>query len=132
MLSATTGRTSPVDRFFEFSLLGLLTSGYLAVVGSGYLDAPTVVLAALALMLRGLLVAGVLRLRIPAALVAAATLGYMGFYFVDYAFISRSFLPATFHLVFFIASVKILTATTNRDYFFVKVIAFLELLAACV
>jgi hypothetical protein len=29
-----------VNSFFEFSLLGLVTSGYLAVAGSGYLDLP--------------------------------------------------------------------------------------------
>ena len=38
---ASTSAVSPVDRFFQFSLLGLLASGYLAVVGSGYLDVPT-------------------------------------------------------------------------------------------
>ncbi|MDQ2947194.1 MAG: hypothetical protein M3Y27_14895, partial [Acidobacteriota bacterium] len=132
MHSATTGVRTPVDRFFEFSLLGLLTSGYLAVVGSGYLDAPTAILTAAALLVRGLLVSGLIQYRIPARLVAAVTLGYMGFYPIDYAFVSRAFLPATVHLVFFIAIVKILTATINRDYFFVKLIAFMELLAACV
>ena len=29
-----------VERFFQLSLLGLVASGYLAVAGSGYLDAP--------------------------------------------------------------------------------------------
>ncbi|MDQ6760426.1 MAG: DUF3488 and transglutaminase-like domain-containing protein [Acidobacteriota bacterium] len=132
MLPAATGIRSPVDRFFEFSLLGLLASGYLAVVGSGYLDAPTAILTAVALLVRGLLVSNLIQYRIPPGLVAAATLGYMGFYPVDYLFISKSFLQATVHLVFFIAIVKILTASTNRDYFFVKLIAFMELLAACV
>ena len=63
---------------------------------------------------------------------AAATIGYMGFYPIDFEWVSKSFVPATVHLVFFIAIVKILTASTNRDYFFVKLIAFMELLAACV
>ena len=132
MQSATTGIRTPVDRFFEFSLLGLLASGYLAVVGSGLLDTPTVVLTAAALLLRGLLVSGLIDYAIPSKLVAAVTIGYMGFYPVDYEFLSKSFVPATVHLVFFIAIVKILTASTNRDYFFVKLIAFMELLAACV
>ncbi len=132
MLPATTGVRSPVDRFFEFSLLGLVASGYLAVVGSGYLDAPTAILTAVALLVRGLLVSNLIQYRIPTRLVAAATLGYMGFYPLDYFFVSRSFLQATVHLVFFIAIVKILTASSNRDYFFVKLIAFMELLAACV
>ena len=30
-----------VERFFQFSLLGMLASGYFAVLGSGYLDWPT-------------------------------------------------------------------------------------------
>lgn len=132
MPAATMGGVSPVDRFFEFSLLGLLTSGYLAVVGSGYLDIPTILLTATALLLRGLLVSGLTRIEIPPKVVAAVTLTYMGFYPIDYVYLSKAFLPATIHLVLFIASVKILTAATDRDYFFVKIIAFMELLAACV
>ena len=123
---------SPADRFFEFALLGLLASGFLAVVGSGYLDTPTTVITAAALFLRALITAGLLRLELPAGMVTVATLAYVGFYPVDYFFISESFLPSAVHLVFFVAVVKILTAQTNRDYLFLKVIAFLELLAACI
>ena len=53
-----------VERFFQLSVLGLVTSGYLAVSGSGYLDVPTIVLAGLGLMLRALLVLGLLRFEI--------------------------------------------------------------------
>jgi transglutaminase-like putative cysteine protease len=122
---------SPADRFFEFALLGLLTSGFLAVVGSGYLDTPTTVITAAALFLRALITAGLLRLELPAGAVTAVTLAYVGFYPLDYFFISGSFIPSAVHLVFFVAVVKILTAQTNRDYLFLKLIAFLELLAAC-
>jgi transglutaminase-like putative cysteine protease len=124
---------SPVERFFEFSLLGLLTSGFLAVVGSGFLDMPTMLFTAVALILRALIVAGLVRLKLPAGVVTAITLAYVGFYPIDYFFISGpSFVPAAVHLVFFVAVIKILTASTNRDYFLLKIIAFLELLAACV
>jgi len=128
-----TEAVSPVERFFEFSLLGLLTSGFLAVVGSGFLDMPTMLFTAAALMLRALIVAGLVRLKLPAGVVTAITLAYVGFYPIDYFFISGpSFVPAAVHLVFFVAVIKILTASTNRDYFLLKIIAFLELLAACV
>src|SRR5712671_3284076 len=124
---------SPVERFFEFSLLGLLASGFLAVVGSGYLDMPTMLVTAVALILRALIVAGLVRFRLPGGVVTAVTLAYVGFYPIDYFFISGpTFFPAAIHLVFFVAVVKILTAHTNRDYFLLKIIAFLELLAACV
>ncbi len=123
---------SPVDRFFELSLLGLLASGFLAVAGSGYLDLPTIVLTAAALLVRTLLVAGLIRFELPPLIVTLVTLAYVAFYPVDYFYISRSFIPSAIHLVFFVAVVKILTARTDRDYLFLKVIAFLELLAACI
>src|SRR3977135_3423325 len=128
-----TEAVSPVERFFEFSLLGLLTSGFLAVCGSGCLDLPTMLFTAVALILRALIVAGLVRLKLPAGVVTAITLAYVGFYPIDYFFISGpSFVPAAVHLVFFVAVIKILTASTNSAYFLLKIIAFLELLAACV
>src|SRR5208282_5046849 len=64
--------------------------------------------------------------------VTVLTLAYIAFWPVDYFFISHSFIPAAIHLVFFVAVVKILTGHTDRDYLLLKVIAFLELLAACI
>jgi protein-glutamine gamma-glutamyltransferase len=129
------GRTAidaaqPVEQFFQYSLLGLLASGYFAVLGSGYLDLPAAVLAGVGLLVRALLVSKVIAWNISANWTNAATIAYMGFYPIDYLYLSREFIPATVHLVFFLAVVRILTAKSNRDYFFVKVIAFLELLAA--
>jgi transglutaminase-like putative cysteine protease len=121
-----------VDRFFELSLVGLVTSGYLAVLGSASLDAPTAIAVALGLALRALLVAGVLRFRLSARAIDALTVACIGFYPVDYVWLSREFLPATVHLVLFLAALKILTARTTRDYVLVAVIAFLELLFASV
>ena len=126
-----------VGRYFEFSLLGMLASGYCAVVGSGALAGSTLdmaflALAGLALALRGLAAAGVLRLPVPAGAVTAATLIYLAAYPLDYFFVSRSFLQATVHLVFFVAIAKVLTASTPRDHFFLKIIAFLQLLAASI
>ncbi|MCZ2079843.1 MAG: DUF3488 and transglutaminase-like domain-containing protein [Bryobacterales bacterium] len=126
------GRPAAVERLFEFSLLGLLTSGYLAVAGSGALDLPTLAATGIAIVLRALMAAGVLRLRISDTAVTAATLCYIAFYPLDYFYLSREFLAATVHLVFYLLVVKVLTARTARDYVFVKIVAFLELLAASV
>jgi transglutaminase-like putative cysteine protease len=121
-----------VERFFQFSLLGMLASGYFAVLGSGYMDWPTAILTLAALSIRGLMVAGVITLEIPGRVVAALTLLYIGFYPIDYFYISQAFLPTAVHLIFLLGSVKILTATTLRDFTFVKVIAVMALLAAAV
>ncbi len=132
MEPAATASRSPVDRFFEFSLLGLLASGFFAVAGSGYLDTPTLAATAIALAVRALLAAGVLRFQLPDAVVTALTLGYIGFWPIDYFYISHAFIPAAVHLVFFVAVIKVVTGRTRRDYLFLKLIAFVELLAACV
>ena len=121
-----------VNRFFEYSLLGMLTAGYCAVVGSGYLDWPTAVLALLGLCARALAVAGVIELEPPPRVVAALAIGYMGFFPVDYYYVSGTFLSATVHMVFFLAVLKMLTARTPRDYGYLKAIAGVELIAAAI
>lgn len=130
--SANASPAAAVDRFFELSLLGLVASGYFAVAASGYLDAPTAALTALGLAARALIVCGVIRFEVPARAAAGLTLGYMAFYLADFAFLSRDFLAASVHLVFFLAVLKIITARTGRDHIFVAVIAFIELLAASI
>ena len=126
------GSVAPAERFFQACLLGMVASGYLAVAATGYLDPISLGVAGFALVFRALVVAGVFKARIPAGAVAVATLLYVAFYPLDWLLISKSFITATIRLVFFLASVKVLTAVTPRDYFFVKIAALLELLAACV
>ena len=121
-----------VERFLQFSLLGMLASGYFAIFGSGYADWPTAALALAALCLRALMVAGVIRLELSGRAIAALTLLYTAFFPLDYYFVSQAFFPAAVHLIFFLGSVKILTAKSPRDYTFVKIIAVMALLAAAV
>jgi len=83
----------PSSVFFQFSLLGLVASGYLAVAGSGYLDTPTIALTAAGLVLRGLVIRGFVRLDLPDRTVTLITLGYTGFFALDYFLLSRSSSP---------------------------------------
>src|SRR5438105_659952 len=111
-----TSVAASVERFFQFSLLGLVTSGFFALAGSRFLDRPTLALTFAALVLRGLTIPGLLRFEISPRLVSYAALGYMVFYPVDFYLISRDFFTATLHGVCFLAAIKILTAQSNRDY----------------
>jgi hypothetical protein len=119
-----------VEKFFQLSLLGLVASGFLAVAGSGYLDAPTIFLTATGLMLRAAIAAGLLEIQIPERAITVLTIAYIGFYPLDYQFLSRDFFSATVHLLFYLAIARILSAKTNRDYLYTAIIALLELLAA--
>jgi transglutaminase-like putative cysteine protease len=116
--------------FFEFSLLTMLASGYLAMAGSGALDWASLLAAGAAIVLRALRLLDVFRFDLPPRWISLATLAYILFFPLDYYVISKDFLAATIHLVVFVASVKIVSAQTRRDFFFVKIIALLEMLAA--
>jgi len=83
MARSETEAAASIERFFQFSLLGLVASGYLAVAGSGYLDRPTVALTAAGLLLRALWIAGLVRLELSERLVTFATLFYIGFFWID-------------------------------------------------
>lgn len=124
--------TVGIERFFQFSLLGLVASGYLAVAASGFLDAPTIALTTTGLLLRAILICGLVRLNLSDRLTTIVTIAYAAFFVADYFWLSRDFLLATVHLLFFLAVMKILTAKSNRDYLYTAVIAFLELLAAAI
>src|SRR5262245_17812955 len=114
MVRAEPSPAASAERFFQFSLLALVASGYFAVAGSGYLDAATIVLTGAGLALRGLLICGLLHMQITDRLSTLATLSYTGFYLLDYFVLSGEFLQATVHLVFFLAVMKILTARNTR------------------
>jgi hypothetical protein len=120
------------DRFLQLSLLGLITSGCLALAGSGNLDAPAAILTFAGLLLRLLQLFRLVRFEIPGRIIGAATLLYLGFFPLDWAFVSRDFLKATIHLACFLAVVKVFTAATARDFVQVKVIALLLLVAAAI
>ncbi len=130
--SGVTAAPRIVNRFFEFSLLGMLAAGYFAVLGSGFLDWPTAALTLAGLCVRALTVAGVIAFEPPPRVVAALAIAYMGFFPVDYYYISGTFLSATVHMVFFLAVLKLLTAKTPRDFGYLKAIAGLELIAAAI
>jgi transglutaminase-like putative cysteine protease len=121
-----------IHRFHECSLLGMLAAGYGAVVASGYLDWPSALLGLFGLVVRALMVAEVIAFRLPARVVAAFAIGYMGFFPLDDYYVSGTFLAATVHMVFFLAVLKLLTARTSRDYGYLKAIAGLELIAAAI
>ena len=64
--SPATSAPRVIGRFFEFSMLGMLGTGYLAVLGTRTLDWPSATVAFGALIARGLMAGGVVRVHLPA------------------------------------------------------------------
>lgn len=121
-----------IERFYQCSLLGLLASGFLAVAGSGYLDAPAALLLAAGFLWRAAMLAGWAPSEVPRAWVTAGALLILGFYPLDWMLVSRGFLRATLHLVCSAAVLLLLGARTSREYGLLMILAFVELLAAAI
>ncbi|MFB3813327.1 MAG: DUF3488 and DUF4129 domain-containing transglutaminase family protein [Terriglobales bacterium] len=121
-----------VERYFQLSLYLLITAGFATVVSTGKLDLLTILLVTAALLVRGYLLVGGREFALEERWTAPLTLVYVLFYAIDYFLISREFVAATVHLVLFVMVVKIFSVQRDRDYLYLAVLAFLEVLAASV
>lgn len=132
----TKGPGAP-ERFHESAVLLMLGAAWCALAGSGFLtehpqDLLFLAAAGAALLWRALAVAGLVRPPASPRWANAATVAYLLYYPADYLWVSRDFLKATLHLVFFVFLIKILVARTPRDFLLLKLVAFAALLAASI
>ena len=132
MARQRTDAASSVERFFQFSLLGLVASGLLAVAGSGSLDAPTIACAAAGVLLRGILVARGLHWRPSRGAQVRILAACGGVFLADWLEISRSAMPALVHLVFLLAAIQVVTAAGRRGHLATAALSFAGLAAAAV
>jgi protein-glutamine gamma-glutamyltransferase len=58
------------------------------------------------------------------------TWAYLPIFILDTFVFSRSFIPATLHLILFVQLVKIYQPKQDRDYFYLLILSFLQVLAA--
>jgi hypothetical protein len=121
-----------IERYFQVSLFLLVGAGFAALATTGQLDPATLILVTAALAVRGGLLVQNREIGIPEAWTSGITLAYVLFYLVDYSLLSAGFVKATVHLVLFAMVVKIFSVRRDRDYLYLAILAFLELLAACV
>ena len=141
---ATTTPLSAVQRYFEVSLFLLVSTGLLAVVSTGKLDFISVLLPSIALAYKGF---RVWRGRGPELSQRVATwlvLAYFLVFPIDLWMFSRNLaegapnptlyaaLLASVHLLLFATLVRLYSATTNRDYAFLAVLAVTAMLASAI
>ena len=132
------GRTpDAIDRYFEISLIGLLSTGFVTLAATGRMDVLT--MAAMTLALTGR--AAQLFLNHPFRLSpsAAGRLAVLAVVFLlldglllespDATLLER-WLLAIVHFVFILAVVQIFSASRIRDYVFLAALAFAQMLAA--
>ena len=124
--------SAAIERYFQVALYLLVLTGFGTLAGTGTLDAPTVVLVGIALLMRGYLLSQRSDFQMPTRWTNYLTLGYVAFFLADYTLLSRNFLTATVHLVLFGMVVRLFSVHKERDNYMLAVLAFLMVLAAAV
>lgn len=108
----------------------MLASGFLALAGSEHLDSISQAALLLALAARAAKVSGWLRIEWGMRAISIAMFAAICFYPLDYWYVSGSAPWAGLHLAAILTALKLLTAKTDRDYMYLKLIAVVELMAA--
>ena len=127
-----------VERYFETSLLLMLTTGFVTVATTGKVDLPSVFAVSVALAVR---LWGQFRerdLSISSRTVMRLSVFYIFFFVLDFLIFSPgpslmdNMLAATVHLVLFTAVMKVFSARTYRDFAYLAALAFMMILASAI
>lgn len=121
-----------IERFFQTSLYLLVLSGFMLIASTGKLDVISMMVVAVALLLRGTLLFRGQEFTIPEQWTNYFTIAYVAFYAIDYFLISRSFINATVHLTLFSMAVKLFGVYRERDNIYLALLAFGMVLSAAV
>lgn len=121
-----------IERYFNVALYLLVLTGFGTLASTGGLDFPAVIIVGIALLVRGYQLVTQREFVIPEHWTSYLTLFYVFIYFVDYLFVSGSFLSATVHLVLFLMIVRLFSLQRTRDHYTLAVLSFLMVLGAAV
>jgi protein-glutamine gamma-glutamyltransferase len=112
------------ERFFQWSLYLLLVTGFVALMGTGKLDVPSLALVIPALLLRAYCLLMRKEIIVPERWTSYLTIFYLAFYAADYFAFSQNFVSATVHLVLFVVVIKIFSAHRDRDLVYLAILSF--------
>jgi hypothetical protein len=134
----------PAERFFQGSLLLLIGSSIATLIATGKIDPLASVLAVLAMTYKGLRWWRREQPELSHRLATILVLGYIGIFPLDVLIFSRAYVanssnPALYaallgavHFLLFVMLVRLYSATTDRDAFFLTLLAFSGILAAAI
>ncbi len=122
--------SSPPDRFFQFSLLGLVATTCIALYSSGYLDRLSVLILTLGILLRAASAAGFRTFPFTPRRISLLVLAGTAIIPFDFYFLSRDLFTSTVQGASFLTAIKVLTARSGRDYIYTAAISLAGLIAA--
>jgi transglutaminase-like putative cysteine protease len=119
-----------MQRYFQISCHALIVTAFMALALTGRLDAPAIVLFSVGL---GISIYRTVHC-MPAPLSTRGAFllscGYILFFLFDATILSQSFIPASIHLVLFLELAKLFQEKTDKDYLYLIILSFLQILAA--
>lgn len=121
-----------IELYFQVCLFLLVLTGFVTLASTGKLDIPSLIFVLGALIVRGHSLWTGHDYRIPDRAVSYLGLIYILVYVADFYLISQNFVDATVHLVLFGMVVKMFSVQRDRDYIYLAMLAFLEVLAAAI
>src|SRR5215475_921803 len=119
-----------MQRYFQISCHALVMSAFFALALTGRLDPPAIVVFTIAVAVSCYLAIQGMPAPLSAGGALLLSFGYIFFFLLDAWMVSGSFIFASIHLVLFLQLVKLFQEKTDKDYFYLIVLSFLQILAA--
>ena len=119
-----------MERYFQISFHALILTAFIALVETGRLDVGSILLF---LVFFAVTANRALKGRPPLLTARGAfflSLGYIFFFALDSLILSGSFISAIIHLVLFLEIAKLAQKKEDKDYLYLILLSFLQILAA--
>jgi hypothetical protein len=119
-----------IERFFQITFWGLLVSAFMALVSTGRMDALTTGVVGIALALRALALTGRIRIAPNSRTLSVLALSTVAVWLADYFLFSQNFFVASVHMAAILASLRLVTARSHRNFAFTGAVAFAAIVAS--
>jgi hypothetical protein len=119
-----------VDRYFKLSSYLMFATGFVMLVATRQLDWLASVLFAVVLVIGWLVDSGRLRWRIPQSLITWSIILYVPFAAIGWAVLGFSPAVTLIYSILFVSSFKLLQPKQDRDWLWLYVVSFFEMLLA--
>src|SRR6267143_3691801 len=117
-------------RYFQVSCHLLMISAFAGLALTGRLDMPAILIFTIAMLVSVYRTVKGLPEPLSARGAFALSCGYILFFLFDMLVLSGSFIPASIHLVLFLQLAKLYEEKTDKDYLYLIILSFLQILAA--
>ncbi len=119
-----------MHKYFQISCHALIITAFIALALTGRLDAPSIVIFSVGVLVSVYRTTNGLPPLLNTRGAFLLSCGYIVFFLFDTVVLSRSFIPASIHLVLFLELAKLLQHKEDKDYLYLIILSFLMVLAA--